>query len=379
MVSKHVVVHIDASLATKEVRTNLFSSTREGFKDDQALKDIMEVLKNMLTEDEELFALEEELLKSLLEKETKETDEEVKKEITNLLKDAGFESTVEGTVASPGGNGQKVPVKPVGPRPRIKLPPLKTLPYPEVTFIKIIYPEDVLELPQGTNRVIRIETDANFKFDREGRISIRFEPPIIDVSSTSYLDGGRKHWRLKAKSSADAGSGGTIIIDVTKPDGIQISAKIPFKVLPPIEAASSEQRGLVPPFRIIPVNPDDEQFDEVWSNLQNEEKEKVAYRYMKHPDGTIVVFYNTAFKPFKNQLESISKNVGLVGFFKKNYEIWIGYHSILQQQANLIDSGEPEMEKIQEKERALVAEMQVKQALRTSQLQQERIKIKESQ
>lgn len=379
MVSKHIVVHIDASLATKDVRTNLFTSTREGFKDDLALKEILDVLKSMVVENQELYALEAELLENLLEKETKETDEEVKKEITSLLREAGFESKVEGITTSHGGNGEKDMVTHGGRRPRHKLPPLKTLPYPEVSFIKIIYPEIQLELPQSANRVIRIETDANFRYDREGRVSIRFEPPDVDVSSTSALDGGRKHWRVKAKEGAQIGSSGKIIIDITKPDGVQLSAEKTFLIFPPLEVPGSERRGLVPPFKIIPINPDDDKFEEVWTGLQQDEKDAVAYRYIKAGDGTIVVFYNTAFGPFKHQLESLAKNVGLVGFFVKNYEIWIGYHSILQQQANLIDNDEPDMDKVQEKERALVAEMQVKQAFRTAQLQQERLKIKESQ
>ena len=61
MVSKHVIVHIDASGASSQVRRELFSTNREGFKDGDVLKELSRVLQRILDEDEELDAIEKEL------------------------------------------------------------------------------------------------------------------------------------------------------------------------------------------------------------------------------------------------------------------------------------------------------------------------------
>ena len=103
---------------------------------------------------------------------------------------------------------------------------------------------------------------------------------------------------------------------------------------------------------------------------------EVAYRFIKS-DG-IIVYYSTAFGPYREQLERIKNKPSLAERFKFNYEIWIGYHAILQSQeiadselGNEIDL--EKLEKLQEKERAVVAAVQAKQAIKTSELQRKLI------
>lgn len=378
MVAKHAIVHIDASRATKDVRTNLFSSTREGFKDEQALKEIIQILKSMLQEDDILYSLERELLEKLLESETKETDAEVKKEITSLLLDAGFEGRVQGQSIAPGDGEERTKRIQKGKKNKVELEPLTTLPWPEVTFLKVSYPLPSLEIPKEAHRVVRIETDANFKYDREKRITLRFEPNALEVASFSLLDGGRKHWRLKCKQDVSVGTEGKIIATITKPDGEQLVSEIPFIVHSKIVISSKFSKGLVPEFNIKPISPDEERFTEVWAEIEPEKSGDVAYRYIKSPNGAINVFYNTHFGPYRRQIEELQRQPNLLGFFIKNYEIWIGYHSILQVQDNSEFEDELNFDKIQERERALVAEMQVKQALKTAKLQHENLQTKES-
>jgi len=379
MISKHAIVHIDASRATKEVRTNLFSSTREGFKDEQALKEILTVLKNMIQEDGELYKLETQLLEKLLENETKETDADVKREITSLLIDAGFEGSVEGEAPVEGVGGlQSQNLRSKSSKPRATLIPINTLPWPEVTYLNVVYPLPNLEIPQSINRVIRIETDANYRFDKEMRITIRFEPDIIEVMSTSFLEGGRKHWRVKTKPDSTINTEGQVFITLTKINGEQIVSILPFCIHAQPSAPSKFNKGLIPPFDIRAVSPDEERFGQLWENLEPEKIEEVAYRYIRTASNGISVFYNTQFGPFRKQLEKLEKNVSLLGLFKKNYEIWIGYHSILQERAVNEFNDDINFDKIQEKERSIVAEMEVKQAIRFATLQQEKIKNKEA-
>ena len=59
--------------------------------------------------------------------------------------------------------------------------------------------------------------------------------------------------------------------------------------------------------------------------------------------------------------------------FRPNYEVWIGYHAILQLKGGTSETEEIETEtldKLHESDRVRVAQMQVKQAARTAELQQ---------
>ena len=91
MVSRHIVVHIDASLANSRVRRELFSTTREGFKEGDVLRELTKVVEKMLQEDETLYAIERELTEKLAKREAQGASDEVKKQVTKLLLEAGFQ------------------------------------------------------------------------------------------------------------------------------------------------------------------------------------------------------------------------------------------------------------------------------------------------
>jgi hypothetical protein len=61
--------------------------------------------------------------------------------------------------------------------------------------------------------------------------------------------------------------------------------------------------------------------------------------------------------------------------FRNNYEIWIGYHAILQENArsDMPAIRDEELDAILENDRIRVAKMQVKQALSTAELMQKAI------
>ncbi len=93
---------------------------------------------------------------------------------------------------------------------------------------------------QGDNQVVRIETDANFKLDREKRIAIRFDPLKLDVATESYLHEGRKKYRLRPTKDAVAGDTGQVIATITRWDGSQLEANVPFEILAPRPGPSGQ-------------------------------------------------------------------------------------------------------------------------------------------
>ena len=146
-----------------------------------------------------------------------------------------------------------------------------------------------------------------------------------------------------------------------------------------MEEKTKKAKGLIPPFEIIPINPidDAEQWVGVWPDLGDEagmeEQASVAYRPLKVGHG-INVYYSTIFSPFKDQVEKLkSESPAMADLFRTNYEIWIGYHAILQENTRNMAKAEIAdeiLDRLLEVDRIRVAQMQVKQAMRTAELTQ---------
>jgi len=386
MLSKHIVIHIDASNVNRTVRRELFSTSREGFKDGDILRGITKVLEKMLSEDDELQKIERELTEKLARQEAKSTDDEVKKQVTKLLLDAGLQLQSEGPSLAPGGKELQVVHKEKRGRHRVA-DPLATLPFPEVTRFEIVAPQDELEVCVNDSEVVLIETDADAEFDHRGLIAIRSEPELLEVAAKAPLRGGRLRWRVRPKESAKPGDVGRVIATITKPDGTQMRDERGYKVLAQPEEKAKTEKGLIPPFEILPIHPetDPQIWDTLWpdygDDVSHEKQASVAYKVIR-TQNNVIVYYSTIFSPYSEQVERLKQtNTGLMEIFERNYKIWIGYHAILQDRGQSIESQEIEeesMELIKEQERTRVARMQIKQAYRTAELTQDLLRHKSS-
>jgi hypothetical protein len=378
MVSRHIIVHIDATNANSKIRRELFATSREGFKEGPVLEDIKLILRKMLEEDDNLYVIERELTERIAKREAETTSEEVRRQVTTLLVEAGLQLREEGPSFGLGGS-EKQPVRDRKRRPYVKPDPLPTLPFPQVTRFKIVSPQGTLRCRINDNETVLVETDADAEFDRRGLIGIRTDPPLLEQAGKAPLRGGRIRWRLRPNGEAKAGDAGTIIVTITRPDGSHIEDHVPFEVLPAVSEKAKKEKGFVPPFHIVPINPYDnaELWATAWPDLEpntatTSNLESVAYKPM-NLDGVIHVFYSTIFSPFKAQSEKLKgESPSLHELFRTNYEVWIGYHAILQEKARNgeIDGLEIEtLEYLLETDRVRVAQMQVKQALQTANFQ----------
>src|SRR5205823_3423921 len=97
----------------------------------------------------------------------------------------------------------------------------------------------------------------------------------------------------------------------------------------------------------------------------------VAYKPIS-VGGGIVVYYSTIFEPFRAQIEKLKEAAAaLPALFRTNYEIWIGYHAILQENARSdmpTQIDDEHLDEILEEDRIRVAKMQSKQARSTAEL-----------
>ncbi len=330
-----------------------------------------------------LYAIERELTEKLAKREIETTSEEVKRQVTRLLVEAGLQLREEGPTYGKGGD-EKQPV-PSNKRRRYQiLDPLPTLPFPQVTKLRIVSPVPELECRLNDTEVVLAETDADSEYDRQGRLAIRSEPDVLEQAAKAPLKGGRARWRVRAKPDTKVGTAGRLIVTVTRPDGTQLADEVPFSVLEAKEEKSKKEKGYIPPFEIIPVNPYDEaeKWGMVWPDLSEDSSSKdleaVAYKPVK-VGGAINVYYSTIFSPFKSQVEKLkAESAAMSVSFRTNYEVWIGYHAILQEngRADQRDLDPDVLEKLLETDRTRVAQMQVRQALRTAELMSQIMKAK---
>ncbi len=375
IVAKHIIIHVDATTAPIFVRRGLFSTGREGFVDGPVLESIKKELERMLKEDSKLEAIEKELVERITSRDTEATNDEVNKKITELLLEAGFTPKSAGIAPSEGA-GQSTLVKPKKHRPIHPSEPLPTLPFPQVTKFKIISPQPKMEIRLNDAESVLVETDADAEFDKRSLIAIRFDQNSIGVASKVPLRGGRLRWVLRPTEQAKAGMNGKITVAITKLDGNQLTDEIEFEILPALEKPSKPDKGIIPPFKIIPIDPEDENWSVAWEDINKNSDEVLSVAYIpKLIAGVTNVYYSTVFTPFKNQADKLKiHSESLFKLFETNYQIWIGYHAILQYKAQMMESNEEitsdieKLEKEREYERARVATMQVKQAVKNAEL-----------
>jgi len=373
MVARHCIIHIDATKTSNKARRELFSTSREGFKEGPVLEDLKRVLGKMLEEDGILYEIEKKLTEKLIESETTKTRDEVKRNITRLLVEAGYAVQKEGPVDEKGPGKEQIVRKKRKGKGKV-FTPLPTLPFPQVTKFEIVTPQSEMNIRLGDNELILVETDADAEFDNRGLIAIRWEPEdCLELAAKAPLRGGRIRWRLRPQQTAQIAQTGEIIATLTKLDGTQLSDKIEFEILPPLEQKAKPSKGLAPPFEIIGIDPDNDtdKWSEVWDNMPEEAdyetKASVAYKPI-NIGGTIYIYYSKIFRPLIKQLENIkSGSAALADLFTTNYETWIGYHGILQI-SNNNETDDEEKKRLLEEERIRVAKMQIKQAVEVANL-----------
>lgn len=376
LVSKHLVIHIDATEAPKGVKNQLFTTNRETLKEGEVLESIKQELRRILSEDTELKAIDNELVEKATSEVTESTDDEVKKQIIKLLREVGFTPSAEGDTTGQG-NGEIIdnplPPTPKQVTPVPPVPPLATLPYPDVTKFEIVSPKPKMEIHLNKTSNVMVETDADSKYNDEIRIKIK--PESLEVVARFPLYGGRMKWRLKAVENSKVGDKGEIMVSLTKPNGDQLKDEIEYEVLQPVPKPSKEEKGFIPDFEVLPISPEDEKWSDVtvWGNITegSDETYSVAYKPIKIGE-KMIVYYSTVFTPFRAMADKLKvENNLLYKFFETNYKVWIGYHAILQLNSKnneVLELDEDKFDKERENERGRVANMQVKQALKSAEL-----------
>src|SRR5262249_28766017 len=88
-----------------------------------------------------------------------------------------------------------------------KAAPLPTLPYPEVTRFSIVAPRPKVSVRVGDSEMV-VETDADSRFDEEGRVAVRTEPNCLEQSGEVPLTGAAAGWRTAVRRALGSHSCG---------------------------------------------------------------------------------------------------------------------------------------------------------------------------
>jgi len=278
MVSRHIVVNIDASKCDKDTRQKLFSATREHLKDDTVLRDLLKTLAETLKNDQVLQEVERELTDKLTSEEAEKSSDEVKLQIVRLLEEAGMTKKQSGPTegggteesgGTGGGGGGG------GGGPRI---PIQTLPFPEVTRLEIVAPKVKAEPAIDGRTTIAIETDGDDKFDEQGLLTITIDSPVLEVAGFTPLRGGRKRWQLRPTAQAQVGNFGHIQVVLSKPTGEALTASVPFLIAEKKQPNSKVIRGNIPDFDVIGVHPVDDAdlWKEIWPDISRGDPQELS-------------------------------------------------------------------------------------------------------
>ena len=373
LLARHTIVHIDASAADSRIRRELFSTNREGFKEGPVLDSITISLRRMLEEDEELATLEAELTERLAKRDTASTRDEVRQQVTRLLKEAGLQVS-EAAKADVEGKGERRIVTRQRRPMYKKRDPLPTLPYPGATFVRFASPDQHLEAHLQDSELVLVETDADAEYDRRGLIGIHSTDDLLEIESKANLSGGRIRWRLRPSNNAKTGAIGELKVFLNKPDGTQLTASISFEVLPARDRPAKVGKTTIPPFEIQPISPSEtEKWDMLWPHDGGDELRQQAHAYIADEHGGKTwVYYSTVFPPFAATVERLKMSKPeIVQAFTTAYEVWIAYHAILQKQAEElsgIDANDEKIDEMLDVQRTVVATMQVKQAQQYAEL-----------
>jgi hypothetical protein len=110
----------------------------------------------------------------------------------------------------------------------------------------------------------------------------------------------------------------------------------------------------------------------LWPDLDAEDSSdeklaSVAYKVLKTEK--LIVYYSKVFAPFASEMQRLTLlDSPLLPYFKTSYEVWIGYHAILQNADAATNGTSEELGNQLEAERRRVATVEVKQALKNAEV-----------
>lgn len=256
--SKSLIIQVELDHLTPQARRALLSTTRDRLKQLGLIEDMREAICAALSEDEELFRLNQLRKEQMLAKHSDAEQQKMRERFARLMErfKAGTDVFAKGKGTGAGGRKETG-----GSKPREPLAPLPTKDEP--TFISIANVQKPVPIRVDRHALLRLESDAPDGYlssHIHAKLTVACEPEgLITLESRSDFRGGRSRVTVKPSDKAKPGDTGTITVYLFTPKDKQLTAKVKFVIEEVKEepTAGSSKRSQVNVPDPVPVTKDE--------------------------------------------------------------------------------------------------------------------------
>lgn len=327
--TQRFIGHIDCNSLTPSGKRALFVSNREDAIRGELSELIQQEFIKAIKSDDTLHLLNSEARSENIHERDETEIQQMRKEVAAILRIQGMEPTfaiggsrVSGIVKT------EPPISRPGHKRAVKLIEPREPP----TYIKILWDTNK-EIPfyPGQRKYIRIETDANSNYhdpndSTKSKVNIIQVPGIVNFCGSTPLQTGRMRIIYESPTNAQIGSKGKIRVELYR-QGLPLLFDERSVVIIEQPPASDPSRQLtLPPFDVVPINPDNTMWETLQWPLEINEVASAAIE-----DGRILtIYYSTVYPKFAERLKSYERrDSALAASFTKKYEVWLAAHSLL--------------------------------------------------
>lgn len=334
--TQRFIGHIDCNKLTPQAKRALFVSNREDARSGVLSELIQQEFIKAIKSDDVLYLLNNEARTENIHERDETAVQQMRKEVASILKIQGFDPIIASGGSIVGGKEKND--SPIPRHHTIRTSKIIELKEPP-TFIRILWKETE-EIPfyPGQRRYIRIETDANSNYhdpldNEKSKINIIPAPGLVKSCGTTPLQGGRMRISFECAGNSVIGSHAKIRVELHRSGLPVLSDERSIIVIEQPKATSPSNQVSLPPFDLIPIDPENEMWDTL---LWPTEISEIASE-AKKDNGILRIYYSTVYPKYAEKLKMFERrDEALAASFTKRYEVWLAAHSLLLEKDKLV-------------------------------------------
>jgi hypothetical protein len=240
--AKSLIIQVELDHLSPQARRSLLSSTRDRLKQLGLFEDMREGICAALSEDEELWRLNEMRKEQLLARHSETEKQKMRERFARLMERFKAGADLFAKAKGTGTNGRKTTST------RTRREPLAPLPTKdEPTYISIANIQKPVPIQLQRHALLRLESDAPDGYlasHVHAKLTLACEPEgLVALESRSDFRGGRSRVTVKASDGSRPGDAGTLTVYLFTPRDKQLTAKIKFVIEEPLQEPTSGNTG----------------------------------------------------------------------------------------------------------------------------------------
>ena len=334
--AQRTVCHVNCDALSAQGKRALFVSTREAPRAGSLHDIVTQEIIRALRSDDELLRLNAEARERNFQQGDEAATQQLRKDVSNLLRLHGFklEDSVTGAAVKGKGEDTDKIHTPRPPRP----PPLPLEIHEPPTYVRLLWEaaKPITYYP-GQRRYVRVETDANSTYHdpvdaTRSRFNVILEPGgEVNGRGTTALQGGRMRLVTEARPDSKVGTRGKLRIELSRPGLPALSDERETEIVVEPPSEPSSHRMSLPPFDVRGIDRTNPQ----WTDPLDwpDDVERVASE-AQMDNGKLVVFYSTEFPRFASARAVFERrDPEMAKSFTHRYEAWLAVHSLILHQS----------------------------------------------